>query len=77
LITTHINLLHITSTDNSSTGDVSSTQSGFLKSYENLKPVKSNDDADLLRYIKPGLKQLGYKNIILEPIVFYPAPTPK
>lgn len=69
-------LVACTSTDNSPNGDVSSTQSGFLESYENLKPVKSNDDADLLRYIKPGLKQLGYKNIILEPIVFYPAPEP-
>ncbi len=62
------------STDNSSAEAAKEVQSGFLSSYDQLKKVDSSDDSDLVRYIKPGLKELGYDKVILDPVSFYPGP---
>lgn len=63
-----------TSTSNTNESEAKTTQSGFLSSYNQLNEVKTEDDSNLLRYIKPGLKELGYDKIILDPVSFYPAP---
>ncbi|WP_286262381.1 DUF3313 domain-containing protein [Thalassotalea atypica] len=67
-----ISITGCTSTENKEISATQTNQSGFLSSYNQLKEVNADDDSNLVRYIKPGLKGAGYNNFILEPVSFYP-----
>ena len=50
--------------------------SGYLGSYKGLEKIKTEAGSEALRWINPKLKKGHYKKIIVDPIVFYPAPQP-
>ena len=48
--------------------------SGYLGDYSELKPTKDASGHEILRWLSPKLKPNAYSKMIMEPIVFYPAP---
>lgn len=50
--------------------------SGYLGDYSELKKTKDAEGHEVLRWQSPKLKPGTYKAMILDPIVFYPAPRP-
>jgi hypothetical protein len=48
--------------------------SGYLGDYSLLKPAKDSSGHEVLRWLSPKLKPNAYSKMILDPIVFYPAP---
>lgn len=50
--------------------------SGYLGDYSKLKLVKDETGHDVLRWKSRKLKRGRYSKLILDPIVFYPAPRP-
>lgn len=50
--------------------------SGFLDSYSELQEENSATGMPILRWVSPDFKLSEYDNIIIEPIVYYPQPTP-
>ena len=50
--------------------------SGYLGDYKGLEKVKTESGAEAARWVNPKLKKGQYTKIIVDPIVFYPAPQP-
>jgi hypothetical protein len=50
--------------------------SGFLPDYTKLEKQKDAKGSELLRWQSPDLNKANYQKILLEPVVFYPAPEP-
>jgi len=64
-----------TSTSNqTSTSEAFSNQSGFLSDYQKLKKVKTKDDSDLMRFISSHIKEGKYNKVMFDPVSYYPAP---
>ena len=59
---------------NKTSEEPASNKSGFLSDYSQLKPVDTNDDSQLTRFINKDLKARKYSSVILEPVSYYPAP---
>jgi hypothetical protein len=62
------------STSGPSTPKDASNYSGFLSDYSKLMKVDAGDDSNLMRHISSDVKARGYKNVMLDPVTFYPAP---
>ena len=50
--------------------------SGFLPSYEGLKPVETASGQKALRWVDPAFDVANYDKLIFQPVRFYPAPQP-
>jgi len=50
--------------------------SGYLGDYKGLEKIKTESGSEAARWINPKLKKGKYTKIIIDPIVFYPAPQP-
>lgn len=50
--------------------------SGFLKDYSRLQEATSPTGQPVMRWMAPGVKLGNYQHVIVQPIGFYPAPSP-
>lgn len=50
--------------------------SGFLSSYSQLQEATSPTGQPVMRWMAPGVKLENYRNVIVDSIGFYPAPSP-
>lgn len=50
--------------------------SGFLKDYSQLKEEKDAKGNEVMRYINPALTSGKYHKVMIDQVVFYPAPKP-
>lgn len=50
--------------------------SGFLKDYSQLKQEKDASGQPVLRYLNPTRAPESYAKLLIEPVVYYPAPRP-
>lgn len=64
------------STDKPDSPEQKVQYSGFLSNYETLKDHEVKDDSIVKRDISPELKSGKYSKLLIEPVIFYPAPTP-
>jgi len=60
------------------TGKVSEGEkhSGFLKDYSQLKQEKDAAGDPVLRYVSPQLSSRQYRQIMIDPVEYYPPPQP-
>lgn len=50
--------------------------SGYLGDYSKLESVKGEKGEEIRRWVNPKLKRGEYLKLIIDPLVFYPAPQP-
>jgi len=65
-------LMLITGCATKQTADVSEF-SGYLGNYDKLTETTDEREQQVLRYIKPGIKDGNYTKIIVDDVVFYPS----
>jgi hypothetical protein len=53
-----------------------SRYSGFLQDYTQLEASRDDTGKPMLRYVSPQLTSGQYKNLILDPVQFFPEPQP-
>ncbi|QHM70734.1 DUF3313 domain-containing protein [Mixta intestinalis] len=53
-----------------------SQYSGFLDDYSTLRPEKTSQGQQTLRWVSPAWRQNSYHNVYFAPVVYYPNPEP-